>query len=194
LKRLHPGAGDVVEIADPFKHPGKAAAATLAAMRTGASIIYRATFLDGDLIGHADFLRKVDKPSTLGNHSYEVIDTKLGRHAKASYVLQLAFYSDLLASVQQAEPHEMHVVLGDRKPVPFTVSEYNRTSAGCCSASAKPSAPRPPRPTPRPARSVACAPGPNAVSGSASTTTASTWSRASAAARSRGSRKPASRR
>jgi hypothetical protein len=26
LKRLHPGAGEVVEIADPFKDPGKAAA------------------------------------------------------------------------------------------------------------------------------------------------------------------------
>ena len=126
LKRLHPGAGEVVEIADPFKDPGKAAAETLAAMRAGASIIYQATFLDGDLLGHADFLRKVDRPSALGNYSYEVIDTKLGRHAKASYVLQLAFYGDLLAKVQQAEPHEMHVVLGDRKSVPFTVSEYSR--------------------------------------------------------------------
>ena len=95
-------------------------------MRAGASIIYQATFLDGDLVGHADFLRRVDKPSALGNCSYEVIDTKLGRHAKAAYVLQLAFYGDLLASVQQAEPHEMHVVLGDRKSVPFTVSEYSR--------------------------------------------------------------------
>ena len=50
LKRLHPGAGEVVEIADPFKDPGKAAAETLAAMRAGASIIYQATFLDGDLV------------------------------------------------------------------------------------------------------------------------------------------------
>jgi predicted RecB family nuclease len=126
LKRLHPGAGEVVEIAEPFKDPGKAAAETVAAMRAGASIIYQSTFVDGDLLGHADFLRKVDRHSALGNHGYEVIDTKLGRHAKASYVLQLAFYSDLLASVQQAEPHEMHVVLGERKSVPFKVSEYNR--------------------------------------------------------------------
>ena len=50
LKRLHPGAGEVVEIANPFKDPGKAAAETLAAMRAGASIIYQATFLDGDLV------------------------------------------------------------------------------------------------------------------------------------------------
>ena len=126
LKRLHPSAGEVVEIASPFRNPGKAAAETLAAMRAGASIIYQATFLDGDLLGHADFLRKVDEPSALGNHSYEVIDTKLGRHARASYVLQLAFYGDLLASVQQAEPHEMHVVLGTREQGSFTCSEYSR--------------------------------------------------------------------
>ena len=80
LKRLHPGAGEVVEIANPFKDPGKAAAETLAAMRAGASIIYQATFVDGDL----------------------------------------------LASVQQAEPHEMHVMLGTREQVSFTCSEYSR--------------------------------------------------------------------
>ena len=68
----------------------------------------------------------MDKPSALGNHSDEVIDTKLGRHAKAAYVLQLAFYGDLVASVQQAEPHEMHVVLGTREQVSFTCSEYSR--------------------------------------------------------------------
>jgi len=56
--------------------------------------IYQATFLDSDLVGHADFLRKVSRPSALGDYSYEVIDTKLGRtpKPKASYVLQLAFY------------------------------------------------------------------------------------------------------
>ena len=39
----------------------------------------------------ADFLRKVPRPSVLGDYSYEVIDTKLGRTPKAGYVLQLAF-------------------------------------------------------------------------------------------------------
>ncbi len=66
------------------------------------------------------------RPSALGDYSYEVIDTKLGRHAKASYVLQLAFYGDLLARVQQLDPHAMHVVLGTREQVTFTCSEYSR--------------------------------------------------------------------
>ena len=139
LKRLHPGAGEVVEIASPFKNPSKAAAETLAAMRAGAAIIYQATFLDGDLVGHADFLRKVDKPSALGDHGYEVIDTKLGRHAKAAHVLQLAFYGDLLARVQQAEPHEMHVVLGTREQASFTCSAA-RSAARTTDVASLPSA------------------------------------------------------
>ena len=126
LKREYPKPGQVVEIAKQLRNPAASAAQTLAAMQAGAEIIYQATFLDGDLVGHADFLRKVPRPSALGDHSYEVIDTKLGRHAKASYVLQLAFYGDLLAKVQQAEPHQMHVVLGTREQVSFTCNEYNR--------------------------------------------------------------------
>ncbi len=37
------------------------------------------------------------EPSKLGEYSYEVLDTKLARSAKAKFVVQLAFYSDLLA-------------------------------------------------------------------------------------------------
>lgn len=126
LKRQRPEPGAVVEIAKDLRNPAKSAQQTLAAMQAGAEIIYQATFIDGDLVGHADFLRKIDKPSALGDYSYEVIDTKLGRHARASYVLQLAFYGELLAKVQQAEPHQMHVVLGTREQVSFTCNEYNR--------------------------------------------------------------------
>ena len=57
------------------------AAATEAAMREGADVIYQATFFDGTWLGFADFLLRVDAPSTLGSWSYEVADTKLARHA-----------------------------------------------------------------------------------------------------------------
>ncbi len=127
LKReVQSTGGTVVEIAKHRGNPAKSAAQTLLALRSGADLIYQATFLDGDLVGHADFLRKVPRPSALGDYSYEVIDTKLGRHARASYVLQLAFYGDLLARVQQLDPHAMHVVLGTREQVTFTCSEYSR--------------------------------------------------------------------
>ncbi|HPC33896.1 MAG TPA: hypothetical protein PLG94_17535 [Smithellaceae bacterium] len=70
--------------------------ATLAAMREGADIIYQATLRDGPFLGHADFLRRVPLPSALGDYSYEVIDTKLARSAKARYLVHLCFYSELL--------------------------------------------------------------------------------------------------
>ncbi len=56
-------------------------------MRRGAPIIYQATFFDGQFIGHADFLRRVDgAPSNLGDYSYEVIDTKLALSAQPYYL------------------------------------------------------------------------------------------------------------
>ena len=54
----------------------------------------------------------LDKPSALGSWSYEVVETKLARSTKATALVQLCFYSDLLARIQGVEPQWMHVVLG----------------------------------------------------------------------------------
>ncbi len=58
--------------------------ATIAAMREGADVIYQAVLFEGRRLGYADFLRRVEQPSELGPWRYEVWDTKLARHAKAS--------------------------------------------------------------------------------------------------------------
>src|SRR5205823_5242836 len=50
----------------------KAHAVTVAAMRDGAHIIYQGTFFDGRWRCHPDFLIRVDRPSKLGDYSYEV--------------------------------------------------------------------------------------------------------------------------
>jgi len=86
--------------------------ATLKAMRDGADVICQAVLFDGRRLGYADFLRRVERPSDLGGWSYEVWDTKLARHAKASAVLQLCMYSDLVAALQRRVPEEMHLALG----------------------------------------------------------------------------------
>ncbi len=90
----------------------EAASRTLAAMRAGTELIYQATFFDGRWRGHADFLRRIEVPSELGQWSYEVWDTKLARHVKGSAVLQLSLYTDMLATLQGTTPAEMHVALG----------------------------------------------------------------------------------
>ena len=98
--------------------------ATVTAMRDGVAIIYQATFVDEPFLGYADFLRRVDKPSNLGDYSYEVLDTKLARTARGKFIIQLAFYTDMLACVQGVVPELMHVVLGDGREEAFRVADY----------------------------------------------------------------------
>ena len=75
--------------------------------------------------GRADFLIRVDKPSELGGFSYEVVETKLARSTKARAIIQLCFYSDLLARIQGVVPDYMHVVLGGgAKPEKSSVQRY----------------------------------------------------------------------
>ena len=77
-------------------------------------------------LGKPDFLRRVEVPSDFGDWSYEVVDTKLAREAKAGAVLQITFYTDLLARVQGVEPEEMVLALGgpDEHPGWFQYTDF----------------------------------------------------------------------
>ena len=121
LQQLKQHYSSVIEI----EHPDLATAAELTrkAMQDGAEIIYQATFLNGQRAGHADFLRRVARPSRLGNWSYEVIDTKLASQLRVDFLLQLAFYSDLLALEQGLLPEHLYVVLGQQQEA--TVSTHH---------------------------------------------------------------------
>ena len=99
-------------IADRGAKLRRAAAETEAAIRRGDDVIYQAVFFDGRWLGFADFLVRVEKPSALGPWSYEIVDTKLARHTKASALLQICSYVDQLARIQGREPDTMHVALG----------------------------------------------------------------------------------
>lgn len=103
-----------------------AAAATRRALEEGVDVVYQATFFDGRWRGHADFLLRVDRPSALGDWSYEVADTKLARRVKASAVLQICSYIEQLAAIQQLEPETLHVVLGGsaRETASLRVADY----------------------------------------------------------------------
>lgn len=103
----------------------RAEAGTLAAMRSGADVIYQATFFDGRWRGHADFLERVDRPSDLGDFSYEVADTKLARHVKVGALLQTCSYSEHVARLQGVEPEQVHIVLGDLSRRSFPLSDMS---------------------------------------------------------------------
>ncbi len=125
LGRLRAEGRTVTDIAADGGTDDDKAARTLAAMRTGAEVIYQATLRDGTLLGHADFLRRVDGgQSTLGPWSYEVADTKLARSPKAKFLVQLSFYSHLLTLAQGLQPKRMHVVLGDQTERAYECADY----------------------------------------------------------------------
>jgi predicted RecB family nuclease len=85
-------------------------AKTCAAMESGAPVIVQATLENRQWFGRADVLQRVERPSKLGNWSYEVYDCKLARETKAETILQLSLYSELLEAVQGKPPDYMYVV------------------------------------------------------------------------------------
>ncbi len=99
-------------------------AATRAAMADGVDIIFQAALAEGNYMGYADFLRRVDRPSSLGAWSYDVSDTKLAHRAQPKFMIQLAHYSELVASTQGVQPELMHLVFGNHTERSFRVADY----------------------------------------------------------------------
>jgi uncharacterized protein len=98
---------------------------TVQALHQGVDAVYQGTFLDAPWGGRSDFLVRVNNPSALGSWSYEVVEAKLARSTKATALVQLCFYSDLLSRIQGVEPQWMHVVLGGTaNPERFQVQRY----------------------------------------------------------------------
>ncbi len=124
LKTLREEGLGIVEISTEMSRTD-AVAATIAALREGVDVVYQPVFQDGDSYGRADFVRRIDKPSDLGNWSYEVVETKLARSTKVRAVIQLCHYSLLLSKIQGTDPDWMHVVLGGGSlPEKFLTSHY----------------------------------------------------------------------
>ena len=134
LERFQAGGVEVVEIAEPTETG--AARATHEAARGGAPVIYQGVLLitpsEGGtaLLGRPDFLVRTDLLPRQGGHpegdlaTYEVVDAKLARTAKARALLQTAFYSSLLAGLQGTEPRLMHLALGNGEFSSFRVADF----------------------------------------------------------------------
>ncbi len=124
LKKAQGLASSYVDIKKVGESRDAQIEATIAAMKQGVDLIYQATFLQAPMIGYADFLKKVDKPSQLGSYSYEIIDTKLSKKSRAKFIIQLAFYAELIEGVQGVSPEFVAIVLGDGKEERFQLSDY----------------------------------------------------------------------
>jgi uncharacterized protein len=128
LERLRAEGRTIVELERPEPRTPdgyrEAEARTLAAMRAEAGAIYQAVLFDGRWLGYADFLLRVDRPSDLGDWSYEVADTKLARAVKGGAILQVCVYSERLAQLQGTQPEHVHVVTGDGATSTLRLDDY----------------------------------------------------------------------
>lgn len=89
-------------------------------------MIAQGTLASGRWFGRSDVLRRVERPSKLGEWSYEVYDCKLSRQTKAATILQLSLYSELLATIQGILPERMYVITPskDFKPESYRVLDF----------------------------------------------------------------------
>src|SRR3989475_11555214 len=107
----------------PHEEEDRLLAETMALMERAAEVIAQGALSDGEWFGRPDLLRRVEKPSKPWAWSYEVADTKLARETKATTILQLSLYSDLLAKIQGTLPEFLWVVppgegyAGEKYPV-----------------------------------------------------------------------------
>jgi predicted RecB family nuclease len=126
LARLRSEGRTVVTIPSvhaPAELPDRAAA-TIDAMAAGADVIYQAVFVDPPWRGYADFLERVDVPSARWPYGYEAVDTKLARHTKPYFLVQLCCYSEMIERIQGSAPDAMHLVLGDLTRESYAVAQY----------------------------------------------------------------------
>lgn len=123
LQTLRDAGGTVAEI-PPDTNKQRRRDLTLRAMESGADVVYQAALADSCWAGDADFLIRTETPSQLGDFSYEVVDTKLSRHADVSHVVQIGVYSRMLAAVQGTVPVRCHLVLGNGTRESFQVNHF----------------------------------------------------------------------
>jgi uncharacterized protein len=123
LARLKEEGKSVAEIPDDLPLDEKAEL-TRKAMQQGFDVIYQGALIAPGWHGYSDFLIKVGKPSTLGDYSYEVVDTKLARTAKPKHLVQLCMYADLVAGEQGVRPGHIHVMLGDGSQATLRLDDF----------------------------------------------------------------------
>ena len=127
LLREHHGDDGIVEFGRAENTLDAFAAAereTLAAMKTGVPIVYQATFFDGEFLGRADFLHRVERNSNLGSWSYEILDTKLALSSRPYFLVQLCNYAEHLARLQGAMPEHGSIVFGDGSQERYRLHDY----------------------------------------------------------------------
>ena len=93
-----------------------AARATAEAFERRPAVVYQAALLDGRFVGLADFV-------VLDGDRYQVLDTKLARHAKIEALLQIAGYADALRTIGVPVAPTAGLILGNQSMVEYPVDD-----------------------------------------------------------------------
>src|SRR5215831_3998207 len=125
IDALRNHGGRVEEIAPEVRNAERLAR-TEGLMREGVDVIVQGALADGPWFGKPDIMRRVERPSILGDWSYEIADTKLARETRAGTIMQLELYSELLTLAQGLRPEHFHVVTPEAidPPQTYRVDDY----------------------------------------------------------------------
>ncbi len=100
------------------------ATATRELLTAGAPWIHQGVLMDDDRLGLPDLLRRLEGSSALGDHHYEVLDVKSSGRSRGEQILQVVFYTSLLAVVQQRMPTHGALILKDGREERFLLADY----------------------------------------------------------------------
>lgn len=117
-----------------LKDPKEAFLRTIDYMVSGVNLIYQGVLIDDRKIGMPDLLERQEGRSRFGNFYYIPIDIKSGNgyedkergRLKKSYGLQLAFYADLLNSVQDFKPETGKIINIDGEEIIYKLSIFEK--------------------------------------------------------------------
>jgi len=103
-------------------------------MTSGAPLIYQSVLKHDDMSGIPDILKKVDKPSRFGQHSYVPVEIKFGMawidskanklKPKPHYIAQLCAYAEILGGIQGFVPETAFVIDSSDTWVELTLRDF----------------------------------------------------------------------
>lgn len=114
----------VVQPEYPERDFDAGAMATRELLVGGAELVHQAVLSSEDRLGLPDLLRKLDGASDLGEHHYEVLDVKTSGKSRGDQILQVVFYTQLLAELQGRMPEHGALILKDGREERFLIADY----------------------------------------------------------------------
>ncbi len=108
----------------PAREFAAGAEATLAMMREGVPGLAQGILMDADRLGIPDLLRREDGKSDLGDYHYVIGDIKSSGKPRSDQILQVVFYSVMLAEVQGRAPEYGYLILKDGQEYRFSIAAF----------------------------------------------------------------------